>query len=98
MAQKIKVTIAGHPFDLTASSPEHEEVIRIAADEVNSKISQYREKFPGKVAAELAFLTALNVCINNVVLLRHAKGMKDAEGALVKELERYLEDIDKTSR
>ena len=98
MAQKIKVTIAERPFELTATSAEHEEVIRIAADEVNRKIAQYREKFPHKVVADLAVLTALNVCINNVVLLRHAKGMKDAEDSLVKELERYLEDIDKTSR
>ena len=98
MAQKIKVTIAEHPFELTATSPEHEEVIRIAADEVNKKIAQYQEKFPHKVMADLAFLTALNVCINNAVLLRHAKGMKDAEDALVKELERYLEDTNKTSR
>ena len=98
MAQKITVTIAEHPFDLTATSPEHEEVIRIAADEVNKKIAQYQDKFPGKVLTDIVFLTALNVCINNVVLLRHAKGMKDAEDSLVKELERYLEDIDKTSR
>ena len=98
MAQRIKVTIAERPFELTATSPEHEEVIRIAADEVNKKIAQYQEKFPNKVTADLAFLTALNVCINNVVLLRHAKGMKDAEESLVRELERYLEDIDKTSR
>ena len=49
MAQKITVTIAEHPFDLTATSPEHEEVIRIAADEVNKKIAQYQDKFPGKV-------------------------------------------------
>lgn len=98
MAQKIRVIIAEHPFELTATSPEHEEVIRIAADEVNRKITQYQEKFPNKVMTDLAFLTALNVCINNVVLLRHAKGMKDAEESLVKELERYLEDTDKMSR
>ena len=98
MGQKIKVTIAEHEFELTATSPEHEEVIRIAAAEVNGKISQYQEKYPRKVLIDFALLTALNVCINNVVLLRHAKGMKDAEDSLVKELERYLEDTDKTSR
>ena len=37
MAQSINIKIAGRPYNLTATSPEHEEVIRKAADEVNSK-------------------------------------------------------------
>ena len=98
MAQSINIKIAGRPYNLTATSPEHEEVIRKAADEVNAKIAQYQEKFPNKGMTEILSFMALNVSMNNIVLKMQAKSMKDAEEGLAKELERYLENIDKTSR
>ena len=98
MAQSINIKIAGRPYNLTATSPEHEEVIRKAADEVNRKIAQYQEKFPNKGMTEIVSFMALNVCMSNILLQRQVKGMKDAEESLAKVLERYLEDIDKTSR
>jgi cell division protein ZapA (FtsZ GTPase activity inhibitor) len=98
MAQSINIKIAGRPYNLSATSPEHEEVIRKAADEVNKKIGQYQEKFPNKGLTEILSFMALNVCMSNVVLQKHVKGMKDAEESLANELERYLEDIEKTSR
>lgn len=98
MAQSINIKIAGRPYNLTATSPEHEEVIRKAADEVNAKIAQYQEKFPNKGLTEILSFMALNATMNNVVLKTQVKGMKDAEEGLAKELERYLENIEKTSR
>ena len=98
MAQSINIKIAGRPYNLTATSPEHEEVIRKAADEVNSKIAQYQERFPNKGLTEILSFMALNVCMNNIILHKQVKGMKDAEERLAKELERYLENIDKSSR
>jgi hypothetical protein len=38
---------------------------------------------------------ALNVCVNNISLNRQVKGMKDAEDSLARELEGYLDNIDK---
>ena len=98
MAQSINIKIAGRPYNLTATSPEHEEVIRKAAEEVNAKIAQYQEKFPTKGMIEILSFMALNVTMNNIVLKSQVKGMKDAEEVLAKELERYLENIEKTSR
>lgn len=98
MAQSINIKIAGRPYNLTATSPEHEEVIRKAAEEVNAKIAQYQEKFPTKGMIEILSFMALNVTMNNIVLKSQVKGMKDAEEGLAKELERYLENIEKTSR
>ena len=98
MGQGIKIKIAGRPYDLTATSPEHEEVIRKAADEVNRRIAQYQERFPSTGMTEVLSFMALNVCMQNIILQMKIQGMKDAEDALAKELERYLEDIDKASR
>ncbi len=98
MAQSINIKIAGRPYNLSATSAEHEEIIRKAAEDVNRKIAQYQEKFPNKGLTEIISFMALNVCMSNILLQRQIKGMKDAEEVLANELERYLEDIEKTSR
>ena len=98
MAQSINIKIAGRQYNLSATSPEHEEVIRKAAEDVNRKISQYQEKFPNKGLTEILSFMALNVCMSNILLQKQVKGMKNAEENLASELERYLEDIGKTSR
>ena len=77
---------------------QKEEIIRKAADMLNKMIGQYQEKFPNKGMTEILSFMALNVCMNNILLQKQLKGMKDAEDALASELERYLEDIEKTSR
>ena len=98
MAQSINIKIAGRQYNLSATSPDHEEVIRKAAEDVNRKISQYQEKFPNKGLTEILSFMALNVCMSNILLQKQVKGMKNAEENLASELERYLEDIGKTSR
>jgi len=45
----------------------------------------------------LSFM-ALNVCIANHTLQRQMKEMSEAEDGLAKELEGYLDNIDKNSR
>ena len=98
MAISVNITIAGRPYSLTATSPEHEGVIRKAAEELNARIAQYQEKFPTKGMTEILSFLALNICMNNIVLQKQVKGMKNAEEILTKELERYLDNIDNTSR
>ena len=98
MAQSIKIKIAGRPYNLTATSPEHEEVIRKAADEVNRKIAKYQEKFPNTGMSDIMSFMALNVCMSNIILQKQLNQMKGAEEALAGELESYLENIDKNSR
>jgi len=98
MAQSIKIKIAGRPYNLTATSQEHEEVIRKAADEVNRKIAQYQEKFPNTGMSDIMSFMALNVCMSNIILQKQIKEVKEAEEVLAGELESYLENIDKNSR
>ena len=95
MAQSITIKIAGRPYNLTAASPEHEEVIRKAAEDVNRKIAQYQEKFPKTGLSDIMAFMALNVCMNSIVLQKQVNQMKAAEETLAGELESYLENIDK---
>ena len=96
--QSISIKIADRSYPLKVNSPEHEEVIRKAADDINRMISKYQERFPGKGMIEILSFVALNVCMSNITLNRQMKNLNDGEAALVKELEGYLENIDKKRR
>lgn len=98
MAQSINIKIAERTYLLKANSPEHEELIRKAADDINRKIGFYQDKFPGKSMVEILSFVALNVCMASIGLQNQAKEMNEAEANLAKELEGYLENIDKNSR
>ncbi len=98
MAQNITIKIADRPYSLKVNSPEQEELIRKAADELNRKVRAYQDKLPGKAAVELLSFAALNVCMANITLKEQLNGLAEEEKALEKELEGYLENIDKNSR
>ncbi len=98
MAQNITIKIADRPYSLKANSPEHEELIRKAADELNRKVRAYQDKLPGKSTVELMSFAALNVCIANLNLQKQLNERVEEENILAKELEGYLENIDKNSR
>jgi cell division protein ZapA (FtsZ GTPase activity inhibitor) len=98
MAQNIKIHIADRPYSLKVTSEEQEALIRKAADEVNRKILAYQSKLQGKGIVELLSFAALNLCMSNITLQQQQKAVADEEMNLVKELEGYLENIDKNSR
>ena len=98
MAQSISIKIADRPYSLKVTSPEQEELIRKAAEEVNRKISAYQDRMPGKGMVELLSFAALNVCMANLSLQDQLKELAREEKSLADELEGYLENIDKNSR
>ena len=98
MAQSISIKIADRPYSLKVTSPEQEELIRKAAEEVNRKISAYQDRMPGKGMVELLSFAALNVCMANLSLQDQMKELAREEKSLADELEGYLENIDKNSR
>ncbi len=98
MAQNISIKIADRPYSLKAASPEQEELIRKAADELNRKVRAYQDKLPGKSTVELLSFAALNVCMSNISLKDQLDKLSREEEGLAKELEGYLDNIDKNSR
>ena len=53
MDQKISIKIAGRLFNLTASSPEAEELYRLAAGTINNRFASYTRSHPGKNVSDL---------------------------------------------
>jgi cell division protein ZapA len=98
MEQSIKIKIADREYPLKVSSPEKEEVIRKAAADLNKKITLYQEKYPNKGMIEILSFVALNVSMTNVVTQKQIEAMKEGEENLAKELQGYLENMNKNSR
>jgi cell division protein ZapA len=98
MEQSIKIKIADREYPLKVSSPEKEEVIRKAAADLNKKINLYQDKYPNKGMIEILSFVALNVSMTNVVLQKQIEDLNEGENVLARELQGYLEKIDKNSR
>ena len=98
MAQSISVVIADRSYPLQVKSPEHEEMIRKAVDDINRRVKFYLDKYPTKGMIEVLSLVALNVGIVNKGLEKQLETALEDEGTLLKELEAYLDNIDKNSR
>ena len=98
MEQSIKVKIAGYTFPLKVNSQEQEEYIRKSAQEINRQITAFQTRYPNKSLIEILSIMSLNVCITNMTLSKQMKDFKDAEESLAKELNSYLDNIDKNSR
>ena len=94
MAQSITVTIVDRPYPLQVKSPEHEEIIRKAASDINRRVKFYLEKYPNKGTMEVLSLVALNVGIVNCGLQKQLDMTIAEEENLLKELESYLDNID----
>ena len=95
MAQSISVTIADRSYPLQVKSPEHEEMIRKAVDDINRRVKFYLDKSPTKGTIEVLSLVALNVGIVNCGLQKQLETLTAEEETLLKELGGYLDNIDK---
>ena len=93
MDKKISVKIAGRIFNLTASTPEAEQLYREAAETINKRFAAYTRSHPGKNVSDLLSMIALNETVLRLGLQKDLESQKKDEQALARELERYLQDI-----
>ena len=94
MAQSISGVIADRSYPLQVKSPEHEEMIRKAVEDINRRVKFYLDKYPTKGMIEVLSLVALNVGIVNSGLQKQLENALEEEGALLKELEAYLDNME----
>lgn len=90
--QSITLKIAGKEYPLRVQSPEMEQLMRLAAENINAMLAKYDEKFPDKTLVDkLAFVT-LNEAVGKLSLQRKVAAMNDESARLGQELGAYLED------
>ena len=90
MDQKISIKIAERTFNLTAPTPEKEEVIRLAADAINQRLEAYTRRYPGKSQAELMPMLALNECVSRITAQREKAALEAEAQQLGKDVSDYL--------
>ena len=90
MDQKISIKIAERTFNLTASTPEQEEVIRLAADAINRRLEAFQRKMPGKSVTELLSMVALNEGVCRINIQRETAAQKAEAEQLGKDMVNYL--------
>ena len=72
MDQKISIKIAGRTFNLTAPTPETEQLYRQAAEAINKRFATFTRSHPGKTASDLLSLVALNEAVIRLLSDRFA--------------------------
>lgn len=92
MDQKISIKIAGRTFNLTATSPEMEQLYREAADAINRRFVGYTRSHPGQTAQDLMSLVALNETVLRLGFQNDIRRIEEEEKLLHADLERYLKD------
>ena len=90
MDQKISIKIAERTFHLTASTPEQEEVIRLAADAINRRLETYTRSNPGKSLVELMSMVALNEGVCRINIQREMAAKEAEAEQLGKDMANYL--------
>lgn len=92
MDQKISIKIAGRIFNLTASSPDAEQLYRQAAETINNRFAAYTRSHPGKNVSDLLSMIALNETVIRLGLQKEMDRNKEQQKTLLKDLENYLKD------
>ena len=90
MAQNIKLKIAGNEYPMVAATPEMEEAMRLAADEINRKYNSYDAKYPDKSALDKLIIVTLNETVNRIACQKKMQQLGMEAKALQDDLEGYL--------
>ena len=93
--QSITIKIAGREYPLKAKTPEAEQVMRLAADDVNAMLAHYNASYPDKSdVGKLAFVT-LSQAVGKITAQRSAARLSADLDALDDRLGAYLAGIEK---
>lgn len=95
MEQKITIKIGEREYDLKSKSPEHEEVIRRAADMLNRMVTSYQVKYPRNNTIDILSFVAINQCISNIGLQKKLEDMEKEITELSGGIDDYLKNIGK---
>ena len=95
MDQSITLKIAGKDYPLKATSPEMEQLMRVAAEAINKRLAQYDAKFPDKEMIDKLIFVTLNETISRIAAQRKLAACEEGEKKLLDEMSSYLDSIEK---
>lgn len=93
--QSITLKIAGKEYPLKARNPEAEQLMRLAAEDINAMLAHYNASYPDKSEIDkLAFVT-LSQAVGKISAQRTAAKLASDMDALEDQLGSYLAGIEK---
>ena len=94
MDQKITIKIAERKYALSASSPEKESLIRMAADGINKKLETLSATMPGRSELDKITMIALNMSISALSQSQENEAVRAEAEKLLRDTEAYLDNIE----
>ena len=94
MGQSVVIKIAGKEFPLKAASPEMEQMMRIAAEQINQKLADYSARFPDKTLADKLAFVALNEAVTKISCMRRLEMLDKEVKEMTGETDKYLKSIE----
>ena len=98
MGQSIKIKIAGNEYPLVASTPEMEQLMRLAAEALNQKLTAYDAKFPNKYLSDKLSFVALNETVTRLTYQKRIADAGEEARKLQEDVESYLKNIEQERR
>ena len=95
MDQSITLRIAGKEYSLKVQSPEMEQLMRLAAENINLMLAKYDEKFPDKTLVDKLSFVTLNETVALLSTQRKLARAGEEAKALQGDIETYLDAIQK---
>ena len=93
--QSIKIKIGSREYSLKASSPEQEQVMRLAAESINKMTDAYSVKFPMQSEQDRLAFASLNNAMSLLVAKKEIAAMKAEYQVLLEQMQAYLDNIGK---
>ncbi len=94
MGQSVIIKIAGKEFPLKASSPEVEQMMRIAAEQINRQLADYSSRFPDKTLTDKLAFVALSEAVTGLSYMRRMEALEGEVKEMTGEIDRYLKSIE----
>jgi len=95
MAQDITLKVAGKPFRLTASSPEMEQLMRLAAADVSAMMTKFDARFPDSSSEDKLVFVAVQEAAGKLSAQKKMSRLVEEVEALQGDVAAYLEGMEK---
>ncbi len=92
MEQNITIKIAGKDYALKVTSPEMEQLMRMAAETINEKLMDYDSKYPEKTLADKLALISLTVTVSKLSYYRKLKSVNEEAKRMLDQTSSYLKN------
>ena len=95
MAQDITLNVAGKPFRLSAASPEMEQLMRLAAQDVSAMLTRFDSRFPESSAEDKLVFVAIQEAAGKLSAQKKMSRLAEEVESLGTDVAAYLEGLKK---